>query len=136
VHRTIGMDAQRVNAHIGSGTDISCREPAKSWDGWAPMMQPFAIGDRVIVVANQHLQRKTVDLVGRTGNVHEVSPSPIADVVDRGALLDGARPGGRQRGRHPAGHGRPAGWGAVTPPPHSSRRRRRTIAVRHPQHPA
>jgi hypothetical protein len=55
---------------------------------WVPIKQPFAIGNRVIVVANQHDQRETLDGVGHTGRVCQVYPYPIDHVMDGGVMLD------------------------------------------------
>jgi hypothetical protein len=51
--------------------------------------QPFAVGDRIVVVANEHDQRETLTVVGHTGRVCQVYPYPIDRIVDCGALLDG-----------------------------------------------
>jgi hypothetical protein len=55
---------------------------------WEPVLQPFTIGDRVIVIANDHAERDSLDLVGRTGTVREVYPYPIDRLMDCGVLLD------------------------------------------------
>jgi hypothetical protein len=50
--------------------------------------QPFAIGDRAIVVANEHFQRETLNVVGHTGRVCQVYSYPIDRIMDCGVMLD------------------------------------------------
>jgi hypothetical protein len=57
-----------------------------------PVNQPFAIGDRVIVVANEHYQRETLNLVGQTGKVREVYPYPTDQLMHCGVLREGEQP--------------------------------------------
>ncbi len=46
-----------------------------------PVEQPFRGGERVVVVANEHYDRASLDLTGRWGMVSGVYPYPIDRIM-------------------------------------------------------
>jgi hypothetical protein len=76
---------------LGVGPFVVPTRQADTTPALMPVSQPFTIGDRVIVVANEHYERETLNLVGCTGKVREVYPYPIDYIEDVGVLIDGER---------------------------------------------
>lgn len=66
---------------------------------FVPVKQPFRGGERVVVVANEHDDRATLDLTGRWGMVCGVYPYPIDRIMHVRVMLDGES---EPRGFHPS----------------------------------